>query len=391
MKFRKPLFVALVALVAASAIGYFSKMTPYYEKLIRIQAEQKLGHIDSRILDEPLDIQALLMDYSDHSEVDPKTGDKDLVLKAWIALSKYPEQSREVFRLYGLRPEFQVILRNYGEPVIPVIKYFLVNDNLSVKAIIGVENAIATVQQDVLSVWNRLKTSTSTNSNPAPQQVKAESGPKERGLYAVISIKNNGYQFLGQFDVDTSKTAHWNQTNRISGGLASFLTGGVSNLERKYELGEDIKIKDVFFATVDVIPFVASLKLLKAGKVVANSGKELSFISQTKVFATRLIPKSVLFQNLGKYGILAATGYVVLKHPELLNSIFASVAKLIGMNSLVFQFVGWFLLISIILYPFLWMLKIISGFLLFFLSWIEQSRNRGESIGINPSANTALV
>ena len=390
MKFRKPLFVALVALVVASAIGYLSKSMPYYEKLIHIQAEKKLGHIDSRILDEPLDIQGLLMDYSDQSELDQKAGDKDLVLKAWIALSKYPEQSREVFRLYGSQPEFQAILRDYGEPVIPVIKYFLENDDLSVKTMIKVGNATATVQQGAVNAWNRLRGNT-PNLDPSPQQAKSELGPKERGLYAVQSIKNDGYQFLGQFDVDAKKTAHWNQTNRITGGVASFLTSGVSNIERKYELDEDIKIKDAFFATVDVIPFVAGLKFLKAGKLVAKSGKELGLISETKIFASRLVPKNVIFQKLGKYGVLAATGYVVLTHPGLLNSIFASAAKLMGMNPLVIQFIGWFLLISLVLYPFSWLLKILSGSILFFLSWVEHSHNRGVRIGLTPSPNATSV
>lgn len=390
MKFRKLLFVALVALVVASAIGYFSKTMPYYEKLIRIQAEQKLGHIDSRILDEPLDIQALLMDYSDQNELDQKARNKDLVLKAWIALSKYPEQSREVFRLYGSLPEFQVILRDYEEPVIPVIMYFLTNDDLSVKTMIKVGSAISTAQQGVVNAWNRLK-GNMPNSNPAPQQAKSELGPKERGFYAVLSIKKDGYQFLGQFDLDANKIPHRNQTNRITGGVASFLTSGVSNIERKYKLGEDVDIKDIFFATVDVIPFVAALKFLKAGKLVANSGKELGFISETKIFASRLVPKGVIFQKLGKYGVLAATGYVVVMHPGLLNSVFASAAKLMGMNPLMIQFIGWFLLVFLVLYPFSWLLKILSGSILFFLSWIEHSRNRGESMGLTPSPSATSV
>jgi hypothetical protein len=349
------------------AISYFSKPKPYYEQLIRIQTEQELGHLDSGIINESLDIQTLLLDYS---------GDQALLLKAWIALKKYPEQSRKVFQLYGTEPEFKEILRNYGEPVIPVIKYFLDNDVLSIKIRNVVTNALDKAKQVAHNAWERLRGKGPTNSNPVAQKQQWNPGPEERGWYAVNFIKNDGYSFLGQFEVDADNTAKWNQTNRVTDGLTSFLTGGVSNLERKYDLHDEITITDVFFAGVDVVPFVASLKLLKAGKLAASSGKELSLVSRTRVFASRLIPKSELFQKLEKYGAVAATAYIVVTHPGLINSVLAEVAALMGLNPLLFQFAVWFLIVAVALYPFLWLLKAAARFILFSLSWIEWSRKK---------------
>ena len=382
MNIRKPLFFILVAFVAALTIGYVSKTVPYHEKLIRLQAEQTLGHIDPLILQEPLDIQALLMDYSDPAQSTPTTQDQALVLKAWLALSKYPEPSRDVFRLYGPRPEFQAILRDYGEAVIPVIQYFLRNEVLSVKVINGVETATARVQQGVGNAWNRLRGNATPNEASAPPQGASVLSPEARGWYAVNFIKNEGHQFLGQFSVDASQTAHWNQTNRIAGGLVSFLTSGVSGLERKYALNEDIQSRDVFFAAVDVIPFVAALKLMKAGKVVASSGKELSLVGKTKVFAPRLIPKNPIFLKLGKYGAVAATTYVVLTHPGLLNSVFAAVAEWLGLNPLAVQFIGWFVLLALALYPFAWALKILASVIQLCFSWLDYRPERNKSTAL---------
>jgi hypothetical protein len=134
INFREPLFFALIALCAAIGIGRLSAALPCHEKLIRIQAEQELGPIDPRILKESLETQAMLLDYAAIDAKAPKNGDKELVLKAWIALAKYPDESRQLFKLYSSQPEFQAVLRNFGEPAIPVIKYFYDTDLQSLRA-----------------------------------------------------------------------------------------------------------------------------------------------------------------------------------------------------------------------------------------------------------------
>lgn len=367
MKFGKPLFVVVVALVTALAIGHYSEPMPYHEQLIRIQAEQELGPLGGGIINEPLDIQALLLDYA---------GDQALLLKAWIALSKYPEQSREVLRLYGVEPEFKAILRAYGEPVIPVIKYFLVTEVTSLKLMAGVAHTIDVTKKTARNAWNRLRGNVSTNPTPYLPETKTELGPTERGWYAINFIKQDGHDFLGQFVVNEAQEAKWIQTARGVNVVSSFFTSGVRNLETKYVLKEEITLKDAAFAVIDVVPLVLTLKLLRAGKVVAAGGKEISFAGRTKVFAARLIPRGALFQRLGRYGAVAATGYVIVTHPSLINSVLAEVAGLMGLDPLLFQSVVWFLVVAVALYPFLWLLKAVAKSILYGLSWIEWSRKK---------------
>lgn len=394
MKLRKLLFVVVVAFLAAAAIGYWSVPMSYPERLIRLQVEERLGKIDKRIADEPLAVQALLLDYAADAETDVESGRGELVLKAWVALLKYPAQSREVLQHYGTEPAFQAILREHGESVIPVIKYFLDNDLLSVKLIAKAGDVVAAAMKKVSGAvdeakklirnfWGYLNGNApapAPASPPpvpaAPQFVKVEFGRMQRGWYAVNSINSEGHKFLGQFPLDAANVAHWNQVDRTVTTVASFLTGGVSNLERKYELDEKIGASDVFFAAIDVIPFVAAAKLLKAGKVVAATGKELSFVGKTRAFGARLIPKNPMLVKMGTYGVLLGTGYVVLTHPALLSSAFAEIANLMGLNPMLVQFVGWFLLISIALYPFFWLLKIAANLILLGLSWLNKSMKK---------------
>jgi hypothetical protein len=77
---------------------------------------------------------------------------------------------------------------------------------------------------------------------------------------------------------------------------------------------------------------------------------------------------------LGKYGAIAATAYIIVAHPSLVNSVLAEFANLMGWNPLLVQFAGWFLIIFIALYPIAWLLKDIARLILFIFSLIERGR-----------------
>lgn len=365
VRLRKLIFVTVVALVGALVIGYMAKPLPYQEKLIRIQSVQELGHLGGRVLEEPLDIQALLLAY---------TGDHTLLMKAWIALEKYPQLSREVFRLYGAEPEFKAILLTYGEAVIPVIQYFLDNEVLSITVADKAKEWTGGAKKAPSDAWDWLAGNESTTTSSGTQNHKKVLGPTERGWYAVNFIQQEGYGFLAQFVIGNDHEAKWIQTTRYVAALTSFFTSGIRNLETRFVLGEEIRAQDGFFAALDVVPMVVAFKLLRAGKVAAASSKEISLASRTKVFASRLVPRSPLFLKLGKYGVVVATAYVVVTHPSLINSVLAEVAALVGVNPLLLQSVVWFLLIAVALYPFLWLLKMAAKSILLFLSWIERVR-----------------
>jgi hypothetical protein len=367
MKFRKPLLFFVIATVASLAICQLWERASYEEKLIRIQVEQEVAYIDKAIMNEPVEVQLMLLDYS---------RDKELTLKAWIALSKYPEKAREILSLYGSEPEFKEILINYGESIIPPIQYFQENDVWSVKAISSIADGIEITKEAAKSLWNGITGNEQTSSNSTTQAQTAEFGPEQRGWYAVNFIKQEGHHFLGQFVVDKDKKVKWVQTERILEGVTSFFASGLRTLETKYDLGDEITTGDVFWAGVDVAVVAGSLKLLRAGKAVARSGKELSFVSRTRIFASRLLSEGKIFQKLGKYGAEAATAYIIVAHPSLINSAFAEAAKMMGLNPWLIRFAGWSLIITIALYPFSWLLKIFARIVLSVFSWIEQSRKK---------------
>ena len=338
-------------MLAALAISLSWKPASYVEQLIRIQAEQELGHIDAGILKEPMQVQATLLDYA---------GDKELLLKAWIALSKYQETARQVLLLYGSEPEFKEILRTYGDAVIPVIQYFRDNDVWTVKAMQSITETLG-------KIWGIV-----TGDEPE-RKTPVALGPTERGWAAVNFIKYEGHDFLGQFAVDKEKMAKWNQTDRVVKALTSFFTSGVRKLETKHDLGEDITTADVFWAGLDVALIAVPAKLLLSGKAVARSGKPLNLASRTRLVAPRLLEEGRMFSKLGAYGATAAIIYVVVRHPSLLNSVFAELAELVGVSPWMVQAAGWSVILAFLFYFLSWLLIPIAQFTLFLLKRFERS------------------
>jgi hypothetical protein len=361
-----------IAFVAAAAIGMTSQPMPYGENLIRLQVHERLAPVDPAMTKEPLQTQVILLDYAD---------DKLLLLKTWIALSKYPAQTRELLGLYGDETAFKEVLKEYGEAAVPVIKYFVDHDVLSVRLRDATGNAIGKAGRILDKGWSYLKGAPPQVTPVPPNEPESKLDPAKRGQYAVQFIKDEGHTFLAQFAVDPTGAAKWNQTNRLTHGIVSFFTGGISNLERKHDLNEELGGADVFFAAMDIVPIAVSLRLLKAGKLASAGGKELSVASRTRLLAPRLIPKGAFFRKLGKYGVTAATALVVITHPSLINSLLAEAASLLGFPAWLVQGVFWFVLVFVATYPVLWLTKRVAQAVLFTLSLMERSSafKRGRS------------
>lgn len=372
MRRGKAFLFFAIAMFAALVICQAWKPMPYVEKLIRIQAEQELAHIDNGILSEPLEIQSVLLDYA----AAPAEG-KVLVLKAWIALSKYRETARDILSDYGDTPEFREILLRYGEAVIPVIQYFRNNDVFSVAAIDATASAVQSVRETAGTLWNRVSGNSPVDSKAEASARPRALGSTERGWYAVNFIRNEGNDFLGQFAVLGDKTVKWNQTDRALKAITSFFTSGLRALETKYDVG-DVRAADLGWAALDIAVIAAPLKLFRAGKLVTASGENVGLATRTAIFAPRLLPRARIFQ-IGKFGLIAATAYVVLAHPGLINSALGETASLLGLNPWVVQFAGWFLIIGVGLYPFAWLLQVLARLLLGGFSLLERLRRRGTS------------
>lgn len=343
---KKFIIIFFISCMASLVFSTTLQNTPYEEQLIHIQFAERLGDLSVGFDDKSIELKALLLDYSD---------DEILLLKSRIALLKYPEKSEKVLLRYGTEPEFQKILRQYGEEVIPVIDYFYEHDDAVLELMRSAQNEFLKWTETLRKIWQ----GESTESDSSQIRQLDKLSPTDRGWYAVNLIAEEGYDFLGQFTLASDGTVKWIQTERVLENLNELFAGGIRNLEIKYVKDEAISARDMLWGAVDVAVIGGTLKLLRAGRVAAKTGQRLSFVRRTRLFAPRLFAGAGLVaRKLATYGAAAATVYVVAANPKIIHGMMAEAANAAGFNPLAVQFTGWLLILMIVLYPLFWVIKL---------------------------------
>lgn len=383
---RKLWAFALIAVLAASTMAFHANHLNYDDLLVRIQAENGLGYLGKEVLKQPPLVQAQLLSYSKNQA---------LAMQAWLALQKYPQQTPRILDWYGQNPEFQNILERFGPDVIPVIDYFVTHTIQSLNALNAITQTATSIAQESKSMLNNLTGSEPTKTLPDDQPTKppSELTPEQRGWAAIHDIRLEGNHFLGQFDIDNAGNAHWNTTDRITQDVGRFLTSGIADVERKQDLNEQITAADIGWAAVDALPVIAGLKLLKLGKVGAETAKETKAVEAVaKTKAGKLAAKEGKTADelakagwIERTGILArdlapsflrkaawlATTYIVITHPELLSSLFVHLGELIGAPAWLSLLLGWTSVFYILLFPFIWLLEKAIRYLAAILRWLS--------------------
>jgi len=352
------LLLACVAVAGAAWLVGGPSTPPYEDQLIGVAVRQSFGDAASQVAAEPLEVQALLLDYADNEQ---------LVLKARLALLRYPDLARRILPIYGGETEFQVVLLTYGEAALPPIAYFMDHDLTSLE----IRRALSDRVERARLLYARL-VGTPVDAAPPATEPAPELTAEDRGWYAVHFLLEEGYDFLGQFAVDPDGKADWVQTERVTEGVANLFLGGVRSLEAKWRQGTAIEGSDLGWAALDMVVIASSVKLLKAvragravapGAAAARSG---GFSGRVALFGSRILARGGrLGLAVARYGAIPAAVYLMFRYPRLINSTLAELGDWLGVDAWLVQFLFWFVILSVIMR--------LALFLLGPLSWVLRS------------------
>ena len=352
------LLLAFLAVAGASWLAEGQSTPSYEEEMIGVAVRQTFGGAAAKVAAEPLDIQALLLDYSDN---------EPLLLMARVALIRYPDLARRIMPVYGDETTFRHVLLKYGAAVLPPIGYFMDNELFS----LNMRRSLIERIDDAKLLYGRLMGTPEDDTLAAMASVP-QLTVEERGWYAIQFLRDDGYDFLGQFVVARNGRADWVQSERVMEGVSGFFLGGVRDLETKWRQGEDIEGSDLGWAALDVLAFASTVKLLKAlraARAAATAGKGAragNFSWRVTVFGARVLARGGrLAIKIGKLGAIPAAIYIAITHPEMINSTLAAFAGWIGVGPWIVQFVFWFFALFIVI-P-------LALFLLAPLSWVLRS------------------
>lgn len=315
---------------------------PYEDQLIGVAVRQSFGDAASQIEVEPLEVQALLLDYADNEQ---------LVLKARLALLRYPDLARRILPVYGGEPEFQVVLLTYGEAALPPIAYFMDHELTSLE----IRRALNDRLERARLLYARLVGKPMDVATPAMEPAP-ELTAEERGWYAVHFLLEEGYDFLGQFAVNPDGNADWVQTERVTEGVANLFLGGMRGLEFKWRQGAAIEGSDLGWAALDMVIIASSVKLLgavRAGRAVAPGAavaRSAGFSGRVALFGSRVLARGGrLGLAVARYGAIPAAVYLMFRYPRLINSTLEELGDWLGVDPWLVQFLFWFVTLSVIM------------------------------------------
>jgi len=331
---RRLSFSVFLAAVLALGVTFLWEPAPIDTQLLRVQLTRQLPAYANALSGEPLELQALFLDYA---------SDPLLVGKARLALLHYPQMTRSVLELYGAEPLFQQALRDYGDQAIPPIYYYLTHELTSIAVRKRAEDLATSAELKWHSFWGQ---GTEVPEAGAPRdEPTTDLTPERRGWYAVGFILEEGHDFLGQFAVNADGDVHQIQSERVLEALNSFFAGGVRGLESKYRRSEPVELGDVGWAGVDLAVGISALKVLRMGRAArAGAGVRASaggLTERSAALGSSLLRGSAIGLRVAKYGAPFALGYIVLRHPSVLNALFREVAEGLGAPVPLIQTLGW--------------------------------------------------
>lgn len=325
---RKLMLALLPALLGALLITGLYRPRPLDEQLLHLQVSDALPEYAAELAGEPAETQAVFLMYAD---------DPILAAKARLALMRHPAMARNILAMYGDDPDFQYVLRTYGEDVVLPIHYFLNNEIFTLSFMRGLSDTARAAADALRGLW----------SGDGPHDTAPRQAPdsEERGRYAIHFIKAEGYDFLGQFVMGADGQVGWVQTERVLEGINQFFAGGLRGLETKLRRDETIAAPDVGWAAVDVALGVGAFKVLRMGRSGAAAGRSLTVSERSAVVGAGLWRGSMIGARVVKYGAPAVLAYMALRHPSIINSLLGRAAATLGLPVELVQLVGWTLVL----------------------------------------------
>ncbi|RYH60752.1 MAG: hypothetical protein EON54_10665 [Alcaligenaceae bacterium] len=269
----------------------------------------------------------------------PQTLELDFKMK--LAESKYKDRGKQMLKMYATDLEFQRLLLDHGENVIPIVAFFVENDLPSIRA----QYELKSLPKKILSWWPWRNHAVNT-------AVDEDYSPHYRGLYAIDRANQEGHDFLGQFDIKDGK-AKWNKTERAGEAVSEFLAGGIRNVERKRNQGAPITPMDWANAGSDVLVMFSATKFLKVPVTFSGPTQAASRIQK---LGRSSFGGDSLVGKLFASGARVGTAYLIATNPSLLTGLFVDVGQWVGLPAWAAVLIGWFIValgLSFLLMPLL--------------------------------------
>jgi hypothetical protein len=276
-----------------------------------------------------------------------------------VALAQYPERAPAIAITYGQLDLFREQLARFGPQVVPIVAAY--------QGSLTTADALQIAGQAWQSVREQLG---GEPRDPAPLT------PEERGLIALLKMRNEGNAFVGQWEISAAGEARRVPSRMITLAGPELLIGGLTALERDLVQERPIDWQTYGLAAVDLAAIASGVALLRFAGTAARGAKATRLAAVPATLRSgALAAAEVLGVNAIRFGVPIGLVALMVLHPGVFTHYLWLLAESLGIPGVLGPLVGWGIMLVPLAFVLTWML--FSVRLLRFAGWLFAALARG--------------
>jgi hypothetical protein len=272
-----------------------------------------------------------------------------------VALDQYPGQAPAIVITYGHLDLFRKQLARFGPQVVPIIAAY--------QRSLTTADALQIAGQALHSAGQRL-------AGDDRVQHLTPLTPEERGLLALLKMRDEGNAFVGQWEITTTGAARRVPSRMVTLGGPELLAGGLTALERDIVQGKAIDWRTYGLAAVDLAAIASGVALLRFARSAAESvSATRAATGATEGVSTAeaaagaatlrsgaLAAAEVLGINAARVGVPVGLIALMALHPAVFTHYAWILADALGAPGILGPIVGWSIVILPVSFLLSWLL-----------------------------------
>ena len=274
------------------------------------------------------------------------------------ALEQYPESAPAIAITYGHLDLFREQLARFGPQVVPIVAAY--QNSLTTA------DALRIAGQAMQSVGNQLAGDFRVvDLSPLT--------PEERGLVALLKMRQAGNAFVGQWEITEAGEARRVPSRVVALGGPELLIGGLTALERDIVQEREIDWRTYGLAAVDVAAIGAGVALLRFARTAARATPAATRAATLRSGA--LATSEVLGVGAVRYGLPIGVIALMVLHPGVFTHYLWILAESLGMPGILGPIIGWGIVMVPLAFVLSWLL--LSARMLRSVAWLLAGAARG--------------
>ena len=271
-----------------------------------------------------------------------------------VALEQYPERGPAVAITYGHLDLFRAQLARFGAQVVPIVAAY--------QSSLTTADAFQFAGQAWQSVQKQL------GGDPRELDL-APLTPEERGLIALLKMRDEGNAFVGQWEITEAGEARRIPSRVVTLGGPELLVGGLTALERSLVEEREIDWRTYGLAAVDLAAIASGVALLRFARAAARGTRAAPTAARTASLRSgALATAEVLGIGAVRYGLPIGLVALMVLHPGVFTHYLWVLAESLGVPGILGPLIGWGIVLVPLAFALSWIL--LSACLLRFAGWL---------------------